>query len=156
MKLKLIAVGRDKNEPVCQAASVYLDRLAHYFPAELLEVKEEPARASAPLARVREVEAERIRKVLGADDWVIALDERGKEMSSIDLANRLSRWSGEGKQSVAFVIGGPNGLDPEFVREAKERWSLSKLTLPHRIARLIVAEQLYRACTILRGEPYHK
>jgi 23S rRNA (pseudouridine1915-N3)-methyltransferase len=156
VKLKLVAVGRDKNEPICQAAAVYLERLAHHFPSELIEVKEEPARASVPVARVRLAEAERIRKVLGPDDLMIALDERGKELSSIDLANRLARWAQEGRQSIAFVVGGPNGLDPEFVRQASERWSLSKFTLPHRIARLIIAEQLYRASTILRGEPYHR
>ena len=156
MKLRLIVVGKDKNEPILEAANEYLSRLERRLPVELVEVKEEPARASTPIARVREVEAERIEKALGKDDFLIALDERGKEIGSLDLAKKLERFLNEGKQAVSFVIGGPNGLDPNFTKRAREVWSLSKLTLPHRIARLIVCEQLYRASTILRGEPYHK
>lgn len=156
MKLRLIAVGKDKNEPIVDAANEYLERVRRHFPVELVEVKEEPARSSTPIARVRAVEAERIERALNRDDWWIALDERGKEIGSIDLAKKLERFSNEGKQSVSFVIGGPNGLDPDFTKRAREIWSLSKLTLPHRIARLIVCEQLYRAVTIMRGEPYHK
>jgi 23S rRNA (pseudouridine1915-N3)-methyltransferase len=155
VKLRLVVVGRDKNDPIVDKAGEFLDRLARYFPLELVEVKEEPARASTPIARVKAVEAERIQKAIGAGDWVIALDERGKEVTSIDLAKKLERFASEGK-TVTFVIGGPNGLDPDFAKRAREVWSLSKLTLPHRIARLIVAEQLYRAATIIRGEPYHK
>jgi 23S rRNA (pseudouridine1915-N3)-methyltransferase len=156
VKLRLVVVGKDKNEPIVDASGEYLARLSRYFPAELVEVKEEPARASTPIARVRAVEAERIQKALGKDDWVIALDEHGKEIGSVDLAKKLERFANEGKQAVSFVIGGPNGLDPDFTKRAREIWSLSKLTLPHRIARLIVCEQLYRAATILRKEPYHK
>lgn len=156
MKLRLIVVGRDRAEPILDAAQVYLERLRRHFPVELVEVKEEPARGSTPIARIRSSEAERLRKALGADDHLVALDERGRALSSVELAERVGRWANEGKQVVSFVIGGPNGLDPGLVASARETWSLSRLTLPHRIARLIFAEQLYRAATILRGEPYHK
>jgi 23S rRNA (pseudouridine1915-N3)-methyltransferase len=156
VKLRVVVVGKDKNEPMCEAAREYVARIARYIPAELVEVKEEPAKASTPLARVRQVEAERLDKALGQGDYLIALDERGKEMTSLELARRIERFANEGRQSIAFVIGGPGGLDPEFVRRAKETWALSKMTLPHRVARLMLAEQLYRACTIMRGEPYHK
>jgi 23S rRNA (pseudouridine1915-N3)-methyltransferase len=156
VKLRLIAVGRDKNDAIVAQAAEYMARLERYFPVETVEVKEEPAKASTPIARVRAVEAERIAKALGGDDYAIALDERGKEVGSVELAKKLERFAREGKKAVSFVIGGPNGLDPEFVQKTREVWSLSKLTLPHRIARLIVAEQLYRAATIMRGEPYHK
>lgn len=156
MKLKLVIVGRDKNDPLVEASLEYLKRIERYFPMELVELKEEPAKASMPVPRVKAVEAERIRKALGPDDYLVALDERGKEHTSVELASRLSRYANEGRQTIAFVIGGPNGLDAELVKSAKETWALSRLTLPHRLARLILAEQLYRACTILRNEPYHK
>lgn len=156
MKLRLLAVGKDKHEPMNQAAAEYVARVAHYYPCELVEVKEEPARASTPVARVRAVEAERLGKAAGEGALLVALDERGKQLSSPELADRLARWAGEGRALVCFAIGGPNGLDPDFVQRAHERWSLSRMTLPHRLARLMLAEQLYRACTIIRGEPYHK
>lgn len=156
MKLKLVIVGKDKNEPIVDASVELWARVGRYFPTELHEVKEEPAKSSTPIARVRAVEAERLQKVIGAQDHVVVLDERGKEHTSLELSQKLGRWANEGRQCVTFVIGGPNGLDPDFVRGAREQWALSRLTLPHRIARLIVAEQLYRACTILRNEPYHK
>ena len=156
MKLRLVVVGRDRQDPLCLAAGEYLTRIERYYPIQLVEVREEPARASTPLDRVRQVEAERIRKALPDDAYWIVLDERGKELGSVDLAKRLGTWAGEGRSEIAFVIGGPGGLDPALAQAARERWSLSKLTLPHRLARLLLAEQLYRACTILRGEPYHK
>jgi 23S rRNA (pseudouridine1915-N3)-methyltransferase len=156
MKLRVVAVGRDKRDPLCEAALGFLERVSHTFPAEMVEVREEPARGSTPIDRVKREEAARLKKALGAGDWVIALDPRGKELSSEEIAQRLQRYANEGRQTISFLIGGPLGLDAGLIAEAKERWSLSKLTLPHRLARLVLAEQLYRGCTILRGEPYHK
>jgi 23S rRNA (pseudouridine1915-N3)-methyltransferase len=157
VRLRLIIVGKDKNEPIIEAANGYCERIGRYFPFDLVEVKEEPAKASTPIARVKALEAERIERALGESDHVIALDERGKEQTSVELANRIKKWANEGRSAIVFVVGGPNGLDPEFIQKrARETWALSRMTLPHRIARLILAEQLYRACTIMRGEPYHK
>lgn len=156
MKLKLVIVGRDKNDPLVEASMEYVGRVERYFPIEVVEVKEEPAKASTPVPRVRALEAERIRKVIGPDELVVALDERGRQHDSVELSNKLVRWANEGHKCITFVIGGPNGHDPEFVQNARESWALSRLTLPHRLARLILAEQLYRACTIMRKEPYHK
>lgn len=156
VKLRVIVVGRDRGEPLCEIADEYLGRLNRTYPTTLVEVKEEPARASSPVDRVRAIEAERLEKALLPGERVVALDERGKEHTSVELAQRLGRWADEGRSSVAFLIGGPNGLDPALVARADERWALSKLTLPHRLARVVLAEQLYRAATILRGEPYHK
>ncbi len=156
MKLRVIIVGKDKNDPIVAAADEYVARIQHYFPISVVEVKEEPAKGSTPIDRVRALEAERIRKALGDDAWWVALDERGKAPDSVEMSKKLGGWAGEGRGQVSLVIGGPNGLDPALVASAKERWSLSRLTLPHRIARLVLCEQLYRACTILRGEPYHK
>jgi 23S rRNA (pseudouridine1915-N3)-methyltransferase len=157
VKIRLIVVGRDKKDPLVLASSDYLDRVSHSFPVDVVEVKEEPARASTPIERLRRAEAERIRKIFEPGEWRIALDERGSELRSEDVAKKLRAFSMDGSRSkLAFVVGGPNGLDPDLLKESNERWSLSRLTLPHRLARLVLAEQLYRACSILRGEPYHR
>ncbi len=155
MKLRLVVVGRDKNDPLCRIADEYLGRLNHYLPTELVEVKEEPRTKNVAVDRVKAAEAERLKKAVGSD-YLITLDERGRQYTSVELAERLDRFNRDAIQSVAVVIGGPSGLDPALVKGARESWSLSKLTLPHRLVRVLIAEQLYRACTILRGEPYHK
>jgi 23S rRNA (pseudouridine1915-N3)-methyltransferase len=86
---------------------------------------------------------------------VVALDERGDQLTSLELAKRLSVWQARG-QDLALLVGGAEGLAPSVMERAQERLALSRLTLPHRLARLVLLEQLYRAATILRGEPYHK
>ncbi len=156
MKLRIIVVGRDKNDPIVQCADDYVARIRRYFPIEVVEVKEEPLKKSTPVDQVKRAEAERIQKTLRDGEHVVLLDERGKQLGSLEVAKRLEALIARAVPSIAFVVGGPSGLDADFLRSAGERWSLSQMTLPHRIARLILAEQLYRACTILRGEPYHK
>lgn len=155
MRLRFLIVGKDRQDPLVLAAEAYRERLSHYFPTELVEVKETPLK-NAPVERVKQEEAARLMDALHDGDYLIVLDERGKEHTSMELAERLKRAQADGIRSLALVIGGPSGLDPELVKSAKERWALSRLTLPHRIARLLLCEQLYRAGTILRGEPYHK
>ncbi|MEQ8278104.1 MAG: 23S rRNA (pseudouridine(1915)-N(3))-methyltransferase RlmH [Deltaproteobacteria bacterium] len=156
MKLVVVIVGKDRGDPIVGASDDYLQRLQHYFPAEVVEVKEEPAKKGRSVEVVKRAEAERIRRVIPDGAITIALDERGKAYRSEQLAEKLERWQVEGTRNVALVIGGPNGLDAELLKKARERWSLSSLTLPHRIARLVLLEQLYRAGTILRREPYHR
>ena len=156
MKLVVVIVGRDRSDPIVAASDDYLARLQHYFPAQVVEVKEEPAKKGRAIDVVKRAEAERIAKAIPDGALIVALDERGKAQGSEALAKKLERWRDEGIKHVALVIGGPNGLDAELLRGARERWSLSSLTLPHRIARLVLMEQLYRAGTILRGEPYHR
>lgn len=156
VRLRFIVVGKDRRDPVVEVADQYLARIGHYFPAELVEVKEEPLKRHSAVERVKAEEAARLERALLPGEHVIALDERGREVTSVELAEKLGRLASAGTGSVALVIGGPSGLDPAFVQRAQERWALSRLTLPHRIARLVATEQIYRACTILRGEPYHK
>jgi 23S rRNA (pseudouridine1915-N3)-methyltransferase len=155
VKLRLIVVGRDRNEPLVEAAEGYRARLQHYFSTELVELKETPLK-NASVEQVKKEEAAKIREALQPGERWIVLDERGKEQTTMELAERLRRAQDEGQKSLTLVIGGPSGLDPQLIKEAHERWALSKLTLPHRMARLLLCEQLYRAGTILRGEPYHK
>ena len=149
-------VGRDRGDPIVDAADDYVQRLGRYGPTELVEVREEPLKKGRNVRDVQRVEAERLRKALGQDGLRVALDEHGRAHTSIRLAERLQRWLDDGVSTVSLFVGGPSGLHPEIVREAHETWALSSFTLPHRIARLIVCEQMYRAFTIVRGEPYHK
>lgn len=155
MRLRVIIVGKDKHDPLVAAAEDYRARASRYAPVDLVEIKETPLKKGS-VEQVKKDEAARIAKLLDPDEHVVVLDERGKALESTQLAGRLDRYMQDGLRKVAFVIGGPSGLDPDFMARAQERWRLSSLTLPHRLARLLLMEQLYRGFTILRGEPYHK
>jgi 23S rRNA (pseudouridine1915-N3)-methyltransferase len=113
------------------------------------------ARKLAGTPRAKEEEAQALLAKLGPRDRVVALDERGDQVTSVELAERLLRWLASG-QDVALLLGGSDGLAPAVLALAQEKLALSRLTLMHRLARLVLAEQLYRAFTLVRGEPYHK
>jgi 23S rRNA (pseudouridine1915-N3)-methyltransferase len=145
LKLRLISVGKDRSGLFEPAVQEYASRLSHYAKLELVELKAKPSRAA---------EAQEIRS-RAAGFTLVALDERGKALTSEELSAWLGRAQRDAKD-VAFAVGGDEGLDPSVVQEAALVLSLSKMTLPHRLARVVIAEQLYRAFTLLRGEPYHK
>jgi len=149
-------IGRDRNDPLCALAEDYASRICRYYPFEVTELKETPLKRDSNIDKLRASEAEKILKHIKPGEHLIALDENGKTINSVGLSKRIERWSFEGPAKVTFVIGGPVGLDRSFLANAHERWTLSAMTLPHRLARVVLVEQLYRACTILRGEPYHK
>ncbi|HSB55884.1 MAG TPA: 23S rRNA (pseudouridine(1915)-N(3))-methyltransferase RlmH [Gemmatimonadales bacterium] len=152
MKLTILAVG--KLRPVFRnAADEYLARLRRYAITEEVEVRE-AGKAPTPAEALKQ-EAERLQGRLPSGAFVVALDREGQGWSSEELALRLGRWRDEGRH-LAFVVGGSHGLAPDVVRGAGGRWSLGSLTLPHELARVVVYEQLYRAWTIIRAEPYHK
>jgi 23S rRNA (pseudouridine1915-N3)-methyltransferase len=139
MRYRLVAVGRMKNPALRAACDEYIDRLRHYTKVEEREVKEEA-------------------RVLGAvpeGTRLVALTRRGEEWTSGQLAEWTGRWEMDGRD-VTFAIGGADTLPDEVLRKAERLWSLSQLTLPHEVARMVVYEQLYRAHTIRRGEPYHR
>lgn len=152
MEATILAVGRLR--PYYRAAyEDYARRVGRYLTIREAEVREA---SRAPTAEAqREEEAERLRRHLRPGTTVVALARGGTGWSSEELSRRLERWRLEARP-VAFVIGGSRGLAPGILSSASSRWSLSPLTLPHELARVIVMEQLYRAMTILRGEPYHK
>ena len=153
MKLIVAAVGRPRNAALAAAIEEYEERAAKYWPLEVREVKEESARNAAPDV-VQAKEAERLlARIDGAT--VIVCDERGKTMTSQVFAKFLQA-SREAARDVAFVIGGAFGLAESLRKRAQTQLSLAPWTLPHELARLVLAEQLYRAGTIVRGEPYHK
>lgn len=153
MKLIVAAVGKPRNAALAAAIEHYEGRAAKYWPIDVREVREENARA-APVSVVQEKEAERlVSRVEGAT--VVACDERGTAMTSGAFAKFLQD-ARERARDVAFVIGGAYGLAESVLERAQTRLALAPWTLPHELARLILAEQLYRAGTIVRGEPYHK
>jgi 23S rRNA (pseudouridine1915-N3)-methyltransferase len=153
MKLRVVAVGKDRSGLYAPAVEEYAGRLARYARFELVEVAE--ARRHAGTPRAKDEEGEALLARLGPRERVVVLDERGSEETSEGLARRLGRWLERG-QDVALVVGGADGLSDAVRARGDETLALSRLTLPHRLARLVAVEQLYRAFTILRGERYHK
>jgi 23S rRNA (pseudouridine1915-N3)-methyltransferase len=153
MKLRLLAIGKDRSGLFAPAVAEYEHRLARYVKFELVELPEAKKHAGTP--RAKEEEGATLLAKLDARERVVALDERGKEYTSVELARRVDGWL-QGGRDVSLVIGGSDGLAPEVLARADERLSLSQMTLAHRLARVVLVEQLYRAFTILRGEPYHK
>ena len=152
MKLRVVAVGRDRSGVFAPGVAEYLRRIERYARIELVEVPEARRHAGTPQAKVEEGQA--ILAKLGARDRVVALALGGEEPTSEALARKVKTWV-EAARDVALVVGGSDGLSDAVLARADERLALSRLTLPHQLARLVLAEQLYRAFTILRGEPYH-
>ena len=153
MRIRVLAVGRDRSGLYAPAVDEYASRLSRYVKFELTEVPE--ARRLAGTPRAREEEGAALLAKLAPREHVVVLDERGEELTSLAFADRVRRWL-ERSQDVTLVIGGSDGLAPELLARAGEKLAVSRFTLAHRLARLVLVEQLYRAFTILRGEPYHK
>lgn len=155
MKLRVVVVGRVRGA-LAQAVTDYEARAARYWQMEVIEVDAGGPGRSAPPERVRADEGDRIMARIPADHEVVALTRVGAPLSSRNLAAYLEEKGTRSAPGVTFVIGGAFGLAPSVLERAKKRVSISAMTLPHEMARLVLAEQLYRAGTIVRGEPYHK
>jgi 23S rRNA (pseudouridine1915-N3)-methyltransferase len=146
-------VGRDRSGWFETGVQGYAERLRRYAELELLEVP--AARGALPPFDARRREAEALLGKVRADSWLVALDERGAQVDSVELSRLLATARDAGRE-LAFCIGGDEGLDASVRERAWKVVALSRMTLPHRLARLVLMEQLYRAFTLLRGEPYHK
>lgn len=155
MKVRLIAIGERMPGWVEAGVGEYSKRLADDVRFEVVEVAAGKRLKNSDLVRIRDAEGERMLAALRPDDRVIALDVRGKSLATETLAEELRRTLPEGRD-IALLVGGPEGLADCALARAKERWSLSALTLPHPLVRIVVAEQVYRAWTLLRGHPYHR
>jgi len=153
VKFVVVAVGHRMPGWVDAGFAEYAGRMPREARIELVALK--PAPRGGPVKRVLETEAQRIRAALPAGCARVALDERGTLVSTMDLSRRIARWRGEGRD-VAFIVGGADGLDGTVKQAADFVWSLSPLTLPHGLARVVLAEQLYRAHSILHNHPYHR
>ena len=154
MRVVVAVVGRPRAGGIADATRDYETRAARYWPLDVHEVREEPARAASP-DLVREREGERLLARVPAGATLVACDERGEGWTSEAFARWLQREREAGRD-VAFVVGGAYGLAPAVRERARVRLLLAPWTLPHELARLVLAEQLYRAGSIVRGEPYHK
>ena len=155
MKLKLIALGHNQPSWVNDGVAEYAKRFPAEWPFELAELKPEKRAASRSTETVLATEAERIRTQIPKQSLVIALDERGEQLTTRGLAEQLSDWSREAP-CATFVIGSADGLDAALKAQAQFRFCLSRLTLPHGLARIFLVEQLYRAVSLLSGHPYHR
>ncbi len=154
MKTLLIQVGKTDGSHIAASIDDYVGRIAHYMPFEVVTIRDVRRGKSVPEERQRAMEGEQIMRLLCPGDVVTLLDERGLGLRSVEFAAWLERKRATASRLV-FVIGGPYGFSPEVYARADERISLSKMTFSHQLVRLIFAEQLYRACTIIKGEPYH-
>ena len=154
MKLRVVAVGQRVPDCAQTAWDDYAKRFPPELRVELKAVKTEP-RASKTLESLYAAERERIEAAIPKGSRIVALDERGTALSTVALAAKLRQWQLEA-DDVALVIGGPDGLDPDFRQSAHERVRLSDLTLPHAMVRVLLIEQLYRAWSINANHPYHR
>lgn len=154
MQVAIVAVGRVRDAALRDVCGSYARRIGRYLRLDLREVRE-AGRSERDAALARRQEHDAIQHALPRGARVFALTRRGQALTSAALADRLAQWQQDARD-VALVIGGAHGLDARTLAGAEDRLSLSPLTLPHHLARLVLLEQLYRACTILRGEPYHK
>jgi len=152
LKVRVASIGKDRSGLFAPGVAEYAARLTHYARFELVELPEAKMR-SGPAAMADE--GERLLALAGKKDWLVALDERGQAHSSVELA-RFVGQAQAASHDLLFTVGGDEGLSPGVAQSAKLVLSLSRMTLPHRLARLVLCEQLYRAFTVLKGEPYHK
>lgn len=155
MRLMLLAVGSRQAEWVDSACDEYLRRFPPHCKLKLAEITAGRHARNASKAQRKATEGERLLKRVPERAHVIALDEHGEMVTTRGLANRMADWLQEGRD-VALLVGGPDGLAEACLQRADWRWSLSPLTLPHGLVRVIVAEQLYRAWSVLEGHPYHR
>ena len=158
MRIAIAAIGRMNNGPERELVARYLDRATGSGKPlaltgfDVTEINESRAGSAA----TRKVEEARALRAALPDGVLVTLDERGKSLSSDAFANQLARWRDDGRPAVGFVIGGADGIDPDLVRTADLSISFSPMVWPHQLVRIMLAEQLYRATTILSGHPYHR
>ena len=155
MRIRLLAVGTRLPAWVGSGFAEYARRMPPHCRLELVEIVAEKRRRNDAVARLKQAEANRILGALQRGERLIALDERGRQWTSQVLSQQLDHWLASG-QDIALAVGGPDGLDQRCLNRAEQRWSLSTLTLPHGLVRVVMVEQLYRAATVIDGHPYHK
>lgn len=153
--MQLISIGKAHEAFIKPGVEDFTKRISNYFPAEWVIM---PTPRNAGVLSEKELkkkEGEQILQLIKKEDWLVALDEKGKQWSSEGLAQFIQTRANESTKTLIFLIGGAFGLDEKVLERCNHKWSLSNLTFPHQLVRLILAEQLYRACSILRNEKYH-
>ncbi len=154
MKICLLTVGKTDTGWVREGLETYTSRLGRYVRFSVKEIPELKNASSLSKAQVKEKEGSLILASIGPKDMVILLDEHGKEYTSVEFAKEVERFTASGK-NIVFVIGGAYGFSDEVYNRSDGKVSLSKMTFPHQMVRTVFTEQLYRAFTIIKGEPYH-
>ena len=159
MRFRVLCVGKLKEGFYRDACHEFCKRLSRYAQVEILEVPDEKAPeqlSPAQRSQVKEAEGQRLLAKVSEGDWMVALDIAGEPLSSPQLAQRLQQWNNQGKSRFAFLIGGSLGLSDAVLGRADQRISFGPPTFSHQLFRVMLLEQLYRACKINAGEPYHK
>lgn len=152
MKLSILSVGKSNESYIKEGVDQFTKRIGHYYPLDWQLIA--PSKLTDPL-QIKKAEAINILKTLTATDILILLDEKGKMLSSPGLANLIQQKANQSAQRIVFLIGGAYGVDEEIKKRANFMWSLSELVFPHMLVRLLLVEQVYRACSILANEKYH-
>ena len=155
MRVRLIAVGSRMPKWVREAYEDYITRLGSGLKVSLVEIEPGPRSAARPPQKAMAVEAQKLLGALRKDDFVVALDEHGTELTTRELASWLKARMQDGRD-LAFLVGGPDGFSSEVLARSDFKWSLSRLTFPHALVRVVLAEQLYRAHGVLTNHPYHR
>lgn len=154
MKTKLLVVGKTNDKNITKGIDDYVGRVKHYMPFDIVVIPELKNTKSLTQSNQKEMEAEQILKRLQPSDTVVLLDEHGKEYRSIEFARWIEKQQ-QTARSLVFIIGGPYGFADSVYERSDAKLSLSKMTFSHQMIRLLFVEQIYRACTIIKGEPYH-
>ena len=155
MKILLIAVGKTDNKLISQLIDEYIKRINFYIPIELKTLPDVKKSKNLSEKEQKTLEGNSIKKCLQPSDYIVLLDDKGKQLTSKDFAKYIENKMTSVSKRLVFLIGGPYGFSEEIVAISNEKLSLSKMTLTHQMVRLLFAEQIYRAMTILNNEPYH-
>ncbi len=152
LKLSILSVGKAHDAYIKDGVEQFTKRIGHYYPIDWQLIP--PSKLTDPI-QIKKAEAANIIKLLAVTDILILLDEKGKMLNSPGLANLIQQKANQSAQKIVFLIGGAYGVDDEIKKRANFTWSISELVFPHMLVRLILAEQVYRACSILANEKYH-
>jgi len=155
MKIALLQIGKTTEKHIADGVEIYASRIRKYSGFEIISIPDQRNTRNMPAEEQKLKEGRKILQVLGKDDFLVVLDERGKEFRTAEFAEWIEKRAIIPGKRVVFVIGGPWGFSDEVYKTAGFRLSLSKMTFPHQLVRLLFMEQLYRAFTIIKGEPYH-
>ena len=155
MKVEFWVIGKTSESYLNNGIDIYSKRLNHYLKFEMVVIPDVKNPKNLDSSQLKSKEGELILKKLKNEDYLILLDEKGKEFTSVQFSKKLEKFQISGKKRVVFLVGGAFGFSPEIYQRANEKFSLSQMTFSHQMIRLFFLEQLYRAMTILRGEPYH-
>lgn len=155
MKFQFWSVGKAHESFVKEGIEQFTKRIGHYYPVQWQIIPVPKNTGMLGEADIRKRESEMILDLLKREDYLVLLDERGKQLSSEELAGFIQQRANDSEKTLIFLIGGAYGVSTELMKRAQFTWSLSKLVFPHQLVRLVLAEQIYRACTIIRNEKYH-